>query len=239
MSSASIPQSSPAWLAGRHMPIEAASRPDNMGVPPVQSRKRGKCMSRRTGQNPKVRVKKRSNRQKVFYFQYWVDIPGQEDRERKTHVIGPTSQMTKSEAERKKVEFLLNLELNSTEYQIPSSLTFANAVSHYRDVFAPRMLRSSTFSTADGHLRTHLVADWKDVPIEHITIDSVNEWIWKKRNQGLSWITIKNILRISSRKGLPTMSAKWQRLARPAGNNIPRYFFLRLLLDCGPASCSR
>jgi hypothetical protein len=93
-----------------------------MSLPPVQSRKRGKCMSRRTGQNPKVRVKKRSNGQKVFYFQYWIDVPGQEDRRRKTHVIGPTRKMTKSEAERKKVEFLLNLELNSMEYQIPSSL---------------------------------------------------------------------------------------------------------------------
>ena len=156
-------------------------------------------MSRRTGQNPKVRVKKRSNGHKVFYFQYWMDVPGLEDRERRTHVIGPTKQMTKSEAERKKVEFLLNLELNSMEYQIPSSLTFANAVSHYRDVFAPRMLRSSTFSTADSHLGNHLEADWKDVPIEHITIDSVNEWIWKKRSQGLSWITIKNILRTMQR----------------------------------------
>jgi len=156
-------------------------------------------MSRRTGQNPKVRVKKCSNGQKVFFFQYWIDVPGQEARKCKTHVIGPISQMTKSEAERKKVEFLLNLELNSMEYLIPSSLTFANAMSHYRDVFAPRMLRSSTYSTADGHLRTQLEADWKDVPIEHITLDSVNEWIWKKRDESLSWVTIKNILRTMQR----------------------------------------
>jgi integrase len=146
-----------------------------------------------------VRVKKRSNGQKVFFFQYWIDVPGQEPRKRNTQVIGPTGQMTKSEAERKKVEFLLNLELNSMEYRIPSSLTFANAVSHYRDVFAPRMLRASTFSTAEGHLKNHLEADWKDIPIEHISIDSVNEWIWKKRDQGLSWTTIKNILRTMQR----------------------------------------
>ncbi len=37
------------------------------------------------------------------------------------------------------------------------------------------------------------------VPIEHISIDSVNEWIWKKRDQGLSWVTIKNILRTMQR----------------------------------------
>ena len=109
---------------------------DIIGAPPVQSRKRGKCMSRRTGQNPKVRVYKRSDGEKHFYFQYWIDVPGQEARKRSTHVIGLASQMTKSEA---------------MEYRIPSSLTFADAVSHYRDVFAPRMLRSSTFSTADGH----------------------------------------------------------------------------------------
>ncbi len=156
-------------------------------------------MSRRTGQNPKVRVYKRSDGEKHFYFQYWIDVPGREARKRSTHVIGPTSQMTKNEAERKKVEFLLNLELNSMEYRIPSSLTFADAVSHYRDVFAPRMLRSSTFSTADSHLKNHLEADWKDVPIEHISIDSVNEWIWKKRDQSLSWVTIKNILRTMQR----------------------------------------
>src|SRR5260370_40813612 len=61
------------------------------------------------------------------------------------------------------------------------------------------MLSSSRFSSADGHLKNHLEADWKDVPIEHISIDSVNEWIWKKRDQGLSWVTIKNILHTMQR----------------------------------------
>src|SRR5260370_14396165 len=64
---------------------------DIIGAPPVQSRKRGKCMSRRTGQNPKVRVYKRSAGEKHFYFQYWIDVPGREARKRSTHVIGPTS----------------------------------------------------------------------------------------------------------------------------------------------------
>src|SRR5208337_1487533 len=112
--------------------------------PPVQSRKRGKCMSRRTGQNPKVRVGKRANGKKYFFFQYWVDLPGREERKRMTEVIGLTNQMTKSEANRKKLAFISKLELNSSEYQIPSSQCFADAVKHYREVFAPRMLREST-----------------------------------------------------------------------------------------------
>jgi integrase len=61
------------------------------------------------------------------------------------------------------------------------------------------MLRPSTISVAEGRIRTHLEADWKEVPIEHITIDAVNEWAWKKRQSGLSWVTIKDALRTMQR----------------------------------------
>ncbi len=157
-------------------------------------------MSRRAGQNPSVRT--RFNRTKgveEYFFQYWIDVPGREERRRETEVIGPVKTMTKSEAERKKLEFILNLKVNSNDYRIPSSRTFAHAVKHYREVFAPRMLRESTFSVADGHLKCHLEPDWNDFPVEHIDIDAVNEWIWKKRQKGLSWVTIKNILRTMQR----------------------------------------
>jgi hypothetical protein len=66
-------------------------------------------------------------------------------------------------------------------------------------LLVPRMLRASTFSIADGHIKNHLEADWNEVPVEHITIDSINEWIWKKRQQGLSWVSVKNILRTMQR----------------------------------------
>jgi integrase len=107
--------------------------------------------------------------------------------------------MTRSEAERKELEFISKLKLNSDEYRIPSSAIFANAVKHYREVFAPRMLRHSTISVAEGRLKAHLEADWNDVPIEHITIDSVNKWAWKKRQSGLSCVTIKGALRTMQR----------------------------------------
>jgi hypothetical protein len=148
--------------------------------PPVLARKRGKCMTRRTGQNPTVRVGKRAGGTEYFFFQYWHDVAGQEERERRTEVVGLVSKMTKSEAERKKTDFLMSLGMNSDEYRIPSSRTFADAERHYREVFAPRMLRASTFSTAKYHIENHLLPDWKDTPIEHITIDSVNDWMWKK-----------------------------------------------------------
>jgi integrase len=61
------------------------------------------------------------------------------------------------------------------------------------------MLRPSTISVAEGRIKAHLEADWNDVPIEHIAIDSVNEWAWKKRQSGLSWVTIKDALRTMQR----------------------------------------
>ena len=155
-------------------------------------------MTRRTGQNPELRIKERAGA-KVYFFQYWKDIPGQEERKRMTEVIGLVSQMTKSEAERKKKMFIMSLGMNSDEYRIPSSRTFADAERHYREVFAPRMLRGSTYSTAKSQIACHLLPDWKDTPLEHITLKTVNDWIWTKRAKGLSWVTIKNIVRTLQR----------------------------------------
>jgi integrase len=162
-------------------------------------------MSRRKGQNPEVCVGERAKGKKYFFFQYWIDVPGQEERRRQTEVIGLVSQMTRSESERKKLDFISRLQLNSNDYRIPSSHNFADAVKHYRDVFAPQ--NASRFHTlrVDGRLKTHLEADRNDVPIEHITIDSVNEWAWKKRSAGLSWVTIKDALRTMQRV-LPSFS---------------------------------
>lgn len=169
-------------------------------APPVHARKkRGKVLSRRKGQNPKVRVGKRSNGEKYFFFQYWLDIPGREERQRKTEVVGLVGQLTKSEAERRKLEFITKLALNSSEYRIPSSHTFAHAAKHYREVFGPAMHRDSTRSVWEGRLKNVLEPDWKDVPVDHITIDVVNEWAWKKRGAGFSWVKIKDALRTMQR----------------------------------------
>jgi integrase len=172
-------------------------------LPPIRvtQRKRGKSMSRRKGQNPKLRIGTRTDGTKYFYIQYWLDVAGVEERKRRREVLGPVRTkaggLTRTEAEAKKMQFLA--ELNGRSFTVPSSKIFADAVKHYREVFAPRMLRTSTFSVADGHLKVHLETDWNNEPVDHITIDRVNEWAWKKRKQGLSWVTIKNILRTMQR----------------------------------------
>jgi len=116
-------------------------------------------MSRRKGQNPKLLIGTRSDGSEYFYFQYWLDVPGEDERKRRREIVGPLKSksggLTKTEAEAKKMKFLA--ELNNRFPSLPSSKTFADAVKHYREVFAPRMLRDSTFSTADSHLKTRLL----------------------------------------------------------------------------------
>jgi len=100
----------------------------------------------------------------------------------------------------KKLDFITKLELNSSSYHIPSCSTFADAVKHYPEDFGPAMHReNSTLDVWEGRIKNHLEADWKDVPIEHIAIESVNEWAWKKRKAGTSWGTIKDALRTMQR----------------------------------------
>jgi hypothetical protein len=177
--------------------------PANISSPPIRAtqRKRRKSMSRRKGQNPKLRIGTRTNGRKYFYIQYWLDVSGVEDRKRRREILGPVKTngqgLTRTEAEARKMQFLA--ELNGRSFAVPSSKVFADAVKHYREVFAPRMLRTSTFSVADGHLKAHLEPDWNNEPVDHITIERVNEWAWKKRRQGLSWVTVKNILRTLQR----------------------------------------
>ena len=54
-------------------------------------------------------------------------------------------------------------------------------------------------SIAESHITQHLEEYWKHVPVDHITIDKVKVWAWEKRRAGLSWVTIKNILRTMQR----------------------------------------
>jgi integrase len=167
--------------------------------PAAVSTKRGKCMSRRSGQNPSVRIGKRADGSKYFYFQYRVDVPGQEEHQRKTEVLGVVGQMTASEAKRRRTDFLQKLGVNSADYRIPSSKTFAAAIRFYREEFAPMHLRDSTIDVAETHIKKHLEVDWNNVPIEHINIKSVQAWAEKKRRAGLSWTTVQNILRTMQR----------------------------------------
>jgi hypothetical protein len=110
-----------------NLEVRPLDNSNSIALPPVPARKRGKCMSRRKGQDPKVRVGKQADGAKYYFFQDWVDVSGKEERKRQTEVIGLVGQMTKSEAERKKLEIISKLNINSGDYRLFSSKTFADA----------------------------------------------------------------------------------------------------------------
>src|SRR6516162_1096407 len=104
-----------------------------IAAPPIRAtrRKRGKCLSRRKGQNPKLRIGTRSDGSQYFYLQYWLDLPGVDVRSRRRELIGPVKTkswhgLTRTEAESKKMRFLADL--NNHGFNLPSSKTFADAV---------------------------------------------------------------------------------------------------------------
>ena len=87
-------------------------------MPPVFSDSKERKMHESPGWAESFRPKASKSEKGVeeYFFQYWVDIPGKEKRKRETEIIGPVKTMTKSEAERKKLEFIMNLKVNSNEY---------------------------------------------------------------------------------------------------------------------------
>src|SRR6187397_580865 len=64
---------------------------DIIAAPPIRAtrRKRGKSLSRRKGQNPKLRIGTRSDGSQYFYFQYWLDVSGKDERSRRREFLGP------------------------------------------------------------------------------------------------------------------------------------------------------
>jgi hypothetical protein len=129
-------------------PASSGRSPDTIPIAAAPTRKRGKCLSRRRGQNPKVRVGTRADGTRFYFFQCYEDT-AQEERHRRTEVLGLVGKITASEANRKKLEILQNLGVNSSDYRIPSARVFADAVKFYQEEFGPNMLRACTLDVAN------------------------------------------------------------------------------------------
>ena len=79
-----------------------------------QRRKGRKSMSRRSGQKGQV-VKKG----KMWHVRFYVDVPGQDKRQRKSVPIGPSrgkDKLTKPEADRKGAEVVASIGVNTSEH---------------------------------------------------------------------------------------------------------------------------
>jgi hypothetical protein len=70
-------------------------------------------MSRRKGQISMLRIGRRNDGSQYFYFQYWLDVAGEDARKRRREIVGPVKTksggLTKAEAEARKMKFLAEL----------------------------------------------------------------------------------------------------------------------------------
>jgi len=152
-------------------------------------RRRGKSMSRRTGQDGSVEA-----RNGMWRGRYLVDVPGQYERRKRAVVLGSVKEMTKSEARRRLRLIIAEVGINNPDYQIPSTDTFARRVEQWEQNYLIRM-KPSNQATMRYHLKLYLLPKWKDTPVESITAQRVNEWIGEPGLKHLASETVRGIVR--------------------------------------------
>src|SRR5260370_33045811 len=85
--------------------------------------RRGKSMSRRTGQNGTL-----EERNGAWRGRFLVDVPGQMERQKSSVILGFKKDLTKSEAKRKLKEINRQEEIDLPAYESHSTLSFAAKV---------------------------------------------------------------------------------------------------------------
>lgn len=151
------------------------------GVASGQRRKGKKSMSRRRG--PSGQVVRKGNH---WHVRFYVDVPGQEERKRKSVAVGPATgkeKLTKSEAARKGAEIIAALGVNTAEHlrkaQHPSAIeTFADRVRWCRkNRRAWTDGKPGPIATMEGHLAKHILPRFGDRSVADITEREAQEWI--------------------------------------------------------------
>ena len=150
-----------------------------LAVAPDQRRK-GKSMSRRSGQKGQI-VRKGA----MWHIRFYVDVPGQEKRQRKSLPIGPAvgrEKLTKPEAIRKGAEIIAEMGVNTDEHLIraitPTPIvTFGQRVEWCRK-YHPTWTdsRPHTIRTMESALARHILPRFGSFPLDNITETAVQEF---------------------------------------------------------------
>jgi len=145
-------------------------------------------MSRRSGQRGSI-VKKGKN----WHVRFYADVPGQEDRQRKSLPVGPCkgpNKLTKSEAERKGAETIAALGINTEQHLMAAInpapvITFKDRVAWCRKYHKAWVEAKTPHSiaTMESHLSKHILPAFGDRPVEQITEESVQEFIANLKHQ--------------------------------------------------------
>lgn len=151
-------------------------------------------MTRRRGQAGAVVVKG-----DWYHGRFYVDVPGQDKRVRKSVPIGPRKEMTKSEARRKLQEMLTEIGVNSSSHldrALNPVRTFAEEAHWWEENKLP-MQKPSSQNSSHYILQKHLVPTFGALPMDMVGEKRVQEWISKLTKEGqLAPKTIHNMWKI-------------------------------------------
>ena len=169
--------------------MSSAPAPAIINVATVRTvHRRGKSMSRRTGQNGTL-----EQRNGAWRGRFLVDVPGQMGRQKRSVVLGFKKEMTKSEAKRKLKEIIRQEGIDLPTYMIPSTLSLAQKVELWERAYVAKR-KPSTQGLIAYHL-TYLLPKWGKSPVELITAELVNEWVGGPDVAHLAPETIKGIVK--------------------------------------------
>jgi len=151
-------------------------------------------MTRRSGQSGTVVLKG-----DWWHGRYYVDVPDQQNRVRKSIAIGHKKLMTKPEAKRKLASMLNDLGVNNNSYlekALEPVKTFAELAAWWEENVSP-MHKLSSQNSSHYILAKHLKPHFGTMPINTIGEGTVQEWISGLQKQGkLAPKTIHNMWKI-------------------------------------------
>jgi len=135
-------------------------------------------MSRRSGQKGQV-VKKGC----VWHVRFYVDLPGQEARQRKSVSIGPCAgpnKLTKTEAQRKGAEVVNSLGVNTEEHlqRASNPVTFKQRVEWCRNNKSAWLEgKPASVLSMESMISKHILPRFGDLPLHMVDETSVQEFV--------------------------------------------------------------
>lgn len=161
-----------------------------LAATPIRQQRRGRSMSKRSGQSGSVRLVGSK-----WYGRYWRDVPGKAKREHPSVVLGKKSEMTKPEARRKLKEIITSEGVNTPQH-LEKALTPVVTFNHVADAWELRrlpLLKPSTQYTAPMLNRKYQRPFFGQMALEEIKTGIINDWIADLESKGLQPKTVHNL----------------------------------------------
>jgi integrase len=166
-----------------------SAAPDTIHIATVRTvHRRGKSMSRRTGQNGTV-----EERNGAWRGRYLVDVAGQAQRQKRSVVLGFKKDTTKSEAKRKLKEIIRQEGIDLPTYVIPSAETFAQRIEKWQETYVAKM-KPSNQDLLRYHSKVYLLPKWGETAVDFITAEAVNEWLVAPELEHLAPSTVRGVV---------------------------------------------